>query len=60
VTAFEPMKFLTHCLWVARAINHPAAFDSAARLEEVGTPLLDGLEDKVRKVIANAELKGKS
>ena len=45
-----------HCVHVAKTINADEAIGSAERLESAGAPLLDGLTDKVRKVLEKAGL----
>lgn len=48
-----------HCVHVAKTINADEAIGSAERLESAGAPLLDGLTDKVRKVLEKAKAEGK-
>jgi len=52
-------KFLMHCVHVAKTINADEAIGSAERLESAGAPLIDGLTDKVRKVLEKAKAEGK-
>lgn len=51
-------KFLMHAMWVAKHISHEAGIESAARLESAGEPLLFGLTDRVRVLVAKAQTKG--
>jgi hypothetical protein len=51
-------KFLMHAMWVARTINPEAGIESAARLEAIGAPLLFGLTDRVRVLVAKDQTKG--
>ena len=59
MTEFDQRKYLMHCVWIAKTINPHEAVMSAIDLEKVGAPLLDGLADKVRKVLEKAKAEGK-
>lgn len=52
-------KFLMHCVEIAKKYGADEAIGSAERLESAGAPLLDGLTDKVRKVLEKAKAEGK-
>lgn len=47
-----------HAMWVAKHISPEAGIESAARLESAGEPLLFGLTERVRVLVAKAQTKG--
>ena len=48
-----------HCVEIAKKHGVDEAIGSAERLEHAGAPLLDGLTDKVHKVLEKAQAEGK-
>lgn len=52
-------KFLMHCVEIAKKHGTDEAIGSAERLEAAGEPLLYGLTDKARTVLAKAKAEGK-